>query len=110
MVDRYITMSQIWHKVKAALAKRIPDHSFRMWIEPLDLDFANPHRVRLTCPNHFFKKRVVENFSHVICSELQKLTGNAMQLDIDVAEMETLPNKTLSAPQQMPLPGMTGIK
>jgi chromosomal replication initiator protein len=100
-------MSHIWHEVKAALAKQMPDHSFRMWIEPLNFALADQHRVRLTCPNHFFRKRVVENFSQAICSELQRLTGTAMQLDIEVAPLDALSREALTVPQQLPLPGMT---
>jgi chromosomal replication initiator protein len=106
-MDRCKTMSHIWHEVKAALAKQIPNHSFRMWIEPLNIELVDPHRVRLTCPNHFFRKRVVENFSQTISSELQKLTGKPMQLDIEVAALDTLPRGPLNPPQQLPLPGVT---
>jgi chromosomal replication initiator protein len=100
-------MSHIWHEVKAALAKQLPDHSFRMWIEPLSLELADQYKARLTCPNHFFRKRVVENFSEAICTELQRLTGNSMQLDIEVAQLNPPPSETLAVPQQLPLPGMT---
>jgi chromosomal replication initiator protein len=100
-------MSHIWHEVKAALAKQLPNHSFRMWIEPLSLELADNYKARLTCPNHFFRKRIIENFSDAICTELQRLTGKSMQLDIEVTPLNPPPRESLAVPQQLPLPGMT---
>jgi len=100
-------MSHIWHDVKAVLAERIPKHTFRMWIEPLNLEHADHDKVRLTCPNHFFRKRILENFSQSICSEMQRLSGRPMQLDIAVAPLDELPQGSPAVPQQLPLPDMT---
>ena len=103
-----IAMSHIWHEVKAALAKQLPNHSFRMWIEPLSLELADNYKARLTCPNHFFRKRIIENFSDAICTELQRLTGKSMQLDIEVAPLNPPPRESLAVPQQLPLPVLPG--
>lgn len=100
-------MSHIWHDVKAGLAKRIAEHTFRMWIEPLNLEHADHEKIILICPNHFFRKRIVENFSQDICSELQRLTGKTMQLDLMVAASGECQQEPMVAPQQLPLPGMT---
>jgi chromosomal replication initiator protein len=100
-------MSHIWHDIKAALAQRIPEHTFRMWIEPLKLEHADHERVSLICPNHFFRKRIVENFSQTIHSELQRVSGSPMQLEINVAALDELPLAEMEVPEQLPLPGMT---
>lgn len=100
-------MSHIWHKVKASLADRIPNHTFRMWIEPLSLEHEDIETVRLKCPNDFFRRRIVENYNQIICAELHKLTGRPMQLEIKVAPPGELQPAPLATPQQLPLPGMT---
>ncbi len=99
-------MSHIWHKVRASLSDRIPKHTFRMWIEPLSLEHEDHETVRLKCPNHFFRRRIIENFSQIICSELQRLTGRSMQLDVKVVAAEQWPQEPLPAPQQLALPGI----
>lgn len=100
-------MSQIWPRIKSLLAERIPEHTFRMWIEPLSLECEDLETVSLKCPNHFFRRRIVENYSRIICSELHRLTGRPMQLDLKVAPADDLQQEPLSTPQQLPLPGIT---
>jgi chromosomal replication initiator protein len=100
-------MSHIWREVKTLLADRIPKHTFRMWIEPLNLEHEDHEKVRLSCPNHFFRKRILENYSQIICSEMQGLMGKPMQLDIKVAPSDELQQGALAVPQQLPLPGIT---
>lgn len=77
-----------------------------MWIDPLELDQINQSEIKLTAPNHFFRKRVTENFGRVISEELQRIAGHALPLHIKVApskkETRDLPDK----PQQIPLPNM----
>ena len=100
-------MSHIWQEVKTTLAQRIPQHSFRMWIEPLKLVHADQDRVKLACPNHFFRKRIIENFSQTICSELQRFSGKAIQLEIEVAALDGRPKDPLETAEQLSLPNMT---
>jgi chromosomal replication initiator protein len=77
-----------------------------MWIDPLRLEHADNNHVRLTCPNRFFKKRIIENFSQTIRSEMRKLAGKPMQLDIMVASAAEPEKKPAAVQQQMVLPGM----
>ena len=100
-------MSHIWHEVKTALAQRIAKHTFRMWIEPLKLAYADQDKVKLSCPNHFFRKRIVENFSQTICAELQRISGKKIQLDIDITSPDDATECQPDIPQQLPLPNMT---
>ena len=100
-------MSHIWHEVKTALARRIAKHTFRMWIEPLKLEHVDQDKIKLSCPNHFFRKRIVEHFSQTITAELQRISGRQIQLDIDIASVDDLAECPLNLPQQLPLPNMT---
>ena len=102
-------MSHIWHEVKVALAKRIPEHTFRMWIDPLKLENVENDKLKLSCPNQFFRKRIVDNFSHAICTELKRIVGQSMQLEIQVTAVDDIVHEPIDIPrpQQMPLPDMT---
>jgi chromosomal replication initiator protein len=98
-------MDHVWRQVKAALSQQIPQQTFRMWIDPLKLEQEDNDRIKLTCPNRFFKKRIIENFSRTIRSQMRKQSGKAMELEITVASAKE-PKKRAALPQQMALPGM----
>jgi chromosomal replication initiator protein len=101
-------MSQIWQDVKAVLSKQIPKHTFTMWIEPLTAVNAGKEKLRLACPNPFFRRRVLENFGPVIQSALNQSAGCPMQIDLVVAQHSDLPAcEPMPVPQQLPLPNMT---
>jgi chromosomal replication initiator protein len=100
-------MERIWQKVKAILEQSIPQHTFRMWIAPLKLDQINNHEIKLTAPNHFSRKRVTENYGQTICSELQRISGRALRLNIVVTPTAKEPGERITPAKQLPLPNMT---
>ncbi len=79
-------MEAVWNEVKSAIKERIPDHSYRMWIEPIKPSQDENGALTLTCPNCFSKKRVQENFGAVIESELKKHLGQQCRFTILVAQ------------------------
>ncbi len=99
-------MELIWDKVKAALSTQIPSHAFRMWIEPLEMASTDTNTMQLNCPNLFFHKRVMGQFSELIRSELKRLTGNTMELDLVIANGNGSKKKIDPPAEQMPLPNM----
>jgi chromosomal replication initiator protein len=70
-------MDKAWKDIKASLKRRIPAHSFRMWIEPLELDRGDDDGWVITCPNAFSRKRVQDHFGALIDSELRRAIGDA---------------------------------
>jgi chromosomal replication initiator protein len=102
-------MSQIWQAVKTVLAKRIPEHSFAMWIEPLTVDQSGKEQIRLACPNIFFRRRVLEHFGPLIQSELDHAAGHSIHMDLVVSQSKEDDTvcEAPQAPQQLPLPNMT---
>ena len=100
-------MERIWHEAKAALEQKIPKHTYRMWIDPLKLETINKDEISVLAPNHFFKKRITDHFSQIICAELQRLSGRALQLTVGVAPPHKAPEKKPVAAEQLPLPNLT---
>ena len=101
-------MNQIWRDVKAVLSKQIPKHTFAMWIEPLAAVNSGKEKLRLACPNPFFRRRVLENFGPIIQSALNQSAGRSTQMDLVVAPHSDLPAcDPMPVPQQLPLPNMT---
>lgn len=99
-------MEHIWQKVKAALNGLIPPHAYRMWIDPMKLGDADPNVLQLNCPNLFFRRRVMDHFGEILNDELEKLTGNSVQLKLVVVNGNGGKSDLPSPPEQMPLPNI----
>ena len=78
-------MDAIWKEVKETIKQRIPAHSYRMWIEPLEHKESNDKVIVLFCPNFLYKKRIQEHYGSLIESEISRLSGNARKLVIVVS-------------------------
>lgn len=79
-------MESIWNQTKAAIKTRIPGHSYRMWIEPVEFKTESNGIVVLTCPNAFSKKRVMEHYGDLILSEISLIAGKSVQISLDICE------------------------
>ncbi len=78
-------MESIWREVKTVLKNRIPEHSYRMWVEPLELNrMDSDDEVVLSCPNFFSRKRVLENYAGLIASEIKQASGREVKLSLAV--------------------------
>jgi chromosomal replication initiator protein len=97
-------MEAVWNKVKSALQKQIAHHSFRMWIEPLELSRGKKDTWEVSCPNFFSKKRVQDQYGSMIESELQRALGDSCQLAFNVSKNNGKPKATNHGKQQIPLP------
>jgi chromosomal replication initiator protein len=98
-------MDKVWKDVKAALKKRIPAHSFRMWIEPLGLSADAEGSYAVISPNAFSKKRVLEHFGTVIEAELRRVLGDdSCRLSYCVAGRRNGQRPEVETSAQLPLP------
>ncbi len=66
-------MELSWEKVKFQIKKSIPDHSYRMWIDPLALLEYDANGITLSTPNQFFIKRIKENYLDLFNKEFIKM-------------------------------------
>jgi chromosomal replication initiation ATPase DnaA len=98
-------MEQIWQEVKAELSRRIPQHTYQMWIEPLELKTIDAGALELVCPNQFSRKRILDNYRDIIQSEINRITGRSCDLEIKVASGQH-PGDGPAPPQQMVLPAV----
>ena len=78
-------MKAIWKKTKSAIKLSIPNHCFRMWIEPLKMIKCNEDSIVLSSHNFFSKKRVLDNYGALIESELKQVAGRKYRLLIQVS-------------------------
>ncbi len=66
-------MNGLWAQVKSQIKKSIPDHSYRMWIDPVDLLEHKDGCICLSTPNEFFVRRLKENYQGLLEEEFKKL-------------------------------------
>lgn len=99
-------MTPVWKEVKTALKSRIPSHSFRMWIEPLEPIRYEKGLIVLTAPNFFSRKRVLDHYGSLIEAALNHVTGHKGRLLVEVATNGSASPKPKSD-LQLPLPQIT---
>ena len=99
-------MESIWKEVKTAVRSRIPGHSFRMWIEPLEFKKGMQDAITLACPNYFSKKRVLDHYGKLIESEIQRATGKPCGFTVEVAEQKNSAKLVKDQDLQLPLPNI----
>ncbi len=101
-------MDKAWTDIKAGLKKRIPAHSFRMWVEPLELHRGDDDDWVITCPNAFSRKRVQDHFGALIETELRRGLGDAARrVSYQVAGRRNGQRLGPEAHLQLPLPSET---
>ncbi len=99
-------MNKVWNDVKSSIKSEIPAHTFRMWIEPLQLARCDENHMVLYSPNFFFKKRVIENFGTLIESELMRVLGRECQLSIEISANNAPPKPKTDKDPQLLLPNI----
>lgn len=98
-------MNTFWNQVKAVVKEKLPDHSFRMWIEPIHCHSAENGDVVLSCPNFFSKKRVQEHYGALIRSALFRIAGKDCAVSYVVSRGNNgTPPDTKDPGVQLPLP------
>ncbi len=87
-------MELSWEKVKFQIKKSIPDHSYRMWIDPLALLGYDATGITLSTPNDFFIKRIKENYLDIFKHEFLNL-GHSVNI-----EFQTCGKKEVKGPKK----------
>ena len=109
-----------WEEVKCQIKKTLPDHSYRMWIDPIELLEHDGYHVKLSSPNSYSVKRLKDNYLPIFIEEFSKLGHNNIQIEFKIASSEKdvsrknvkksgfYPALALKSnnPKQMHLPGL----
>ncbi len=97
-------MEAVWKKVKSAIKQSIPDHSFKMWIEPLDVGQIDKSDWVVYCPNFFSKKRVQSLYGEMIKKAIQDSVGQDCELKFEIISQAGTAKNTNGGNGQMQLP------
>ena len=76
-------MNQIWTSVKTLLKEKLPGHSYRMWIDPIQFSENENDAMVLACPNLFSKKRISDNYGQMIEEAVSSAAGRAFKVRLD---------------------------
>lgn len=101
----FYEMKTFWEDIKNQLKKQIPDHSYRMWIDPVEFIEYDHHRVKLSSPNTYFIKRLKDNYLPIFKQEFLKLGYGNIKIDFQVRsdlKTERSPKKKKSQPGSYP--------
>ncbi len=79
-------MEKLWEKAKIAIKERVPVHTYKMWIEPVEFKRDEEGVIVLACPNFFSKKRVQDHYGSLIESEINKILKKPCKLLIEISE------------------------
>ncbi|MFO7714954.1 chromosomal replication initiator protein DnaA [Desulfosarcina sp.] len=70
--------------VKSLLKEKIPGHSYRMWIEPIDFCDKEEGSIVLACPNLFSKRRISDHYGQAIEEAVSRVAGMALKVRLVV--------------------------
>ena len=85
-------MESFWEKVKSNIKQTLPDHSYRMWIEPVKLLAYDEQQITLSSPNAYYVKRLKDNYLPAMEQEFQKLGCSGLQIGFKIKNGQ--PSKT----------------
>jgi len=85
-------MESFWKQVKSQIKNTVPDHCYRMWIEPVALLDHDSNRITLSAPNGFSARRLKENYLKSIEKEFLKL-GQKTHVEFKIQSKKDLQRK-----------------
>ena len=97
-------MEAVWNKVKSSIKKRIPAHSYKMWIEPLKVGQSDNHSLLVLCPNFFSRKRVQGLYGEMLKIALETVLGHECKLTFEISNKVDEPKPKGGEDPQLPLP------
>ncbi|MFO8085724.1 MAG: chromosomal replication initiator protein DnaA [Desulfobacterales bacterium] len=98
-------MKEIWTEIKAELKEHVPDHSFKMWIEPLVFENVENNMMVISAPNFFSRKRVMDYYADLIEGALKDAGGGIKRLKVVLSgRKEKAAKNGFEVDQQLALP------
>src|SRR5210317_324931 len=79
-----VFMEAVWNEIKSAIKEKIPGHCYEMWIEPIEFHKTTEDGVFLSCPNQFYRKRILTNYAGLMETEMSRVMGGSCKLFLDV--------------------------
>ncbi len=97
-------MEAVWKKVKSTIKKRIPSHSYKIWIEPLQLDHKEDSAWVVLCPNFFSRKRVQGLYGALLKTAMESALDQDCELMYEISNKTNGSKPKVADDLQLPLP------
>lgn len=81
-------MDSFLKEVKSHIKELVPDHCYRMWIEPVILSAHDAETIVLSVPNDFYVKRLKENYISYFEEGFLRL-GQKVRIEFKVGKKKT---------------------
>jgi len=105
-------MEQVWNAVKGKMQAHLPAHSYRMWIDPIELIEVRDEAMVLSCPNSFSRRRILDQYRAMLEEEIASRIGKSLKLQIEIPGRNVCGNGNGGVPNerhhQLPLPNLSG--
>jgi len=99
-------MEDIWKAAKSAVKGKIPEHSYRMWIEPIAFEKSTADGVSVLCPNLIYQKKIEDHYAGMIESEMGRLASRTLKLQINTGKTQQA-GQGSTKHRQLRLPNIT---
>ncbi len=87
-----VFMSSLWERLKSALKEKLPEASYKVWIEPIHCLGFFENTLILGCPNHFSLTWIKENYFSIIEEIIRKQN---LSIKVKLIAEETPPPKII---------------
>ena len=77
-----------WNQAKACIHKKVPHHSFMVWIEPLKWVGPRDDQTVLGCPSSFFKNWVTRHYLGLIRAEMEEICQRPWRIVLEVSDQD----------------------
>ncbi|MBW2109051.1 MAG: chromosomal replication initiator protein DnaA [Deltaproteobacteria bacterium] len=99
-------MKEVWHRAKTRIEEKVPDHSFSLWIEPIEFSGWQGDEVVLRCPTSFFRQWVTRHYLPLIQVEVEKVCGTPCRITLEVSDGNNGNGHPAPLPEQLCLPNV----
>ena len=99
-------MNPIWTSAKGLLKEHVPDHTYRMWIDPITCYDSDGDTVVLACPNLFSKRRIWDQYRQSIEDAVAQAAGQALPIRLVVQSNPVQGGGKRMPDRQLKLPDM----
>jgi chromosomal replication initiator protein len=100
-------MQSAWNQVKTQIHKKLPHHTFMVWIEPLEFIDLRDDEVVLGCPNTFARKWVMNHYIDLIKAELERVWELRCHISLEVSDGDNGDGGYDVDVEQLPLPHLS---
>ena len=99
-------MQELWDQAKSRIHEKMPNHSFRLWVEPLEYLAQRDEEILLGCPSGFFKKWVTRHYLKLIEAETKGVSGRPCRISLQLSDTCNGTRHLGPEDDQLPLPHM----